>query len=39
MINNYEKVAGMLSDQDIKYYWKKGIYVYDTEGHFELEKQ
>lgn len=39
MVEDYNKVSGMLSDQDIRHYWKKGIYVYDTEKKFDLEKQ
>lgn len=39
MMEDYNKVSGMLSDQDIRHYWKKGIYVYDTEKKFDLEKQ
>lgn len=38
-MEDYNKVSGMLSDQDIRHYWKKGIYVYDTEKKFDLEKQ
>lgn len=37
MMEDYNKVSGMLSDQDIRHYWKKGIYVYDTEKKFDLE--
>lgn len=39
MVEDYNKVSGMLSDQDIRHYWKKGIYAYDTEKKFDLEKQ
>ena len=39
MVEDFNKVSGMLSDQDIRHYWKKGIYVYDTEKKFDLEKQ
>ena len=39
IVEDYNKVSGMLSDQDIRHYWKKGIYVYDTEKKFDLEKQ
>ena len=39
MVEDYNNVSGMLSDQDIRHYWKKGIYVYDTEKKFDLEKQ
>ena len=39
LVEDYNKVSGMLSDQDIRHYWKKGIYVYDTEKKFDLEKQ
>lgn len=39
MVEDYNKVSGMLSDQDIRHYWKKGIYVYDTEKKFDLGKR